>query len=97
MKDKLDLVKVKNIIHTVGLNNNLTDSEVTKIIESQFRLAYDVIKDLNLKDILPEEVENIKTNFYFKYIGKLYVNKESLEQLKRKDDFYNKLINNKHE
>ncbi|HEX8586073.1 MAG TPA: hypothetical protein VF680_16890 [Allosphingosinicella sp.] len=88
---KIDEMKVKRIIHTVGLNNNLTDEQVREIVESQSRLAYDIIKDIDFDNVTSEEIDEMKTNFYFKYIGKIYANSDNLEKLRRKQEYLNKL------
>lgn len=80
--DKLHEKKIKDIIHNVGLNNNLLDSDVRKIVESQFKLSYDTIKKLSLLDEIPDE----KTNFYFKYIGKLYMDKYIVNNYKKRNN-----------
>lgn len=64
--------KVKDIIHTVGLNNNLTDNQVKDIVESQFRFIYQEIRKLKLENLSDEEMDKLKKVFYLKYIGKIY-------------------------
>lgn len=77
---KSDDEKIKQILHKVGLNNNLRDDDVRKIFESQFKFTYDTIRELELKEITEEELDNLKTNFQYKYIGKLFINKEILKR-----------------
>jgi hypothetical protein len=77
---KSDDEKIKQILHRVGLNNNLRDDDVRKIFESQFKFTYDTIRELELKEITEEELDNLKTNFQYKYIGKLFINKEILKK-----------------
>lgn len=91
MNKKIEDFKVSAIIHTVGLNNNLTDEQVRQIIESQFRFTYEEIRKLNFKDLTDEEIDALKTNFYYKYLGKLYTNSESFNSIKRKEDYVIKL------
>lgn len=76
-----DEEKVNKLIHSIGLKYNLRDSEVREIIESQFRFAYEKIKELDFKDKSDEDIKLMKTNFYFKYIGKLYVVPHIVEYL----------------
>lgn len=64
---------VSTIIHSIGLKNNLVDSRVKEIVEAQFRFAYEKMRKLDLTGVDQEEIEQMKTNIYFKYIGKLYV------------------------
>jgi hypothetical protein len=72
--------KIKQILHRVGLNNNLRDDDVRKIFESQFKFTYDTIRELELKEITGEQLDDLKTNFQYKYIGKLFINKEILKK-----------------
>ena len=67
---KSDEQKVNDLIHSIGLKNNLRDLEVRQIIESQFRFTYDTIRSLDLTE---KQIEEIKTNFIYKYLGKLYI------------------------
>lgn len=73
---KADEIRVNQLIHKIGLKYHLRDSEVKEIIESQFRFAYDTIRELNLD----EDIETLKTNFIFKYLGKLYIDKNTLNK-----------------
>lgn len=71
--------KIKQLIHRLGLKNNLTDKQVEEIINSQ----YEFIKEKMLEvDI---ESENLKSNFLLKYLGKLHID---VEKVKNKKQFY---------
>lgn len=76
--------KVNDIIHNIGLNNNLKDSEVKDIIESQFRFTYETIKNMNIDDLSDEEIDKLKTNFFYKYLGKVYTNSNVVNNYKLK-------------
>lgn len=76
---KSDEIKVNKLIHKIGLKYNLRDSEVREIVESQFRFAYEQIRNLDIDG----DIDDMKTNFIFKYLGKLYIDKK---QLKKKKD-----------
>ena len=88
---KIEDLKVKRILHSIGLKNNLTDEQVREIFESQFRFAYQEIRKLNISDMTREEIAETKTNFYFKYIGKLFIQDDVLEKAERRKEFVNKL------
>jgi hypothetical protein len=77
--NKIEDIKVKRIIHSIGLNHNLTDEQVKEIIESQFRFTYQEIRKLELKDLSDEEMNKLKTTFYFKYIGKMYTDNKIIK------------------
>lgn len=85
MNSKVDDKKIKDLIHTIGLNNYLVDAEIKKIVESQFRLTYEVIKDLNLQALTEEELLKVKTNFIYKSIGKLYTSPEVIRKNNQKE------------
>ena len=70
---KSDDLIVSSIIHNIGLLNNLMDSRVKEIVESQFRLTYETIRKTDLSSTQEEVLNEIKSNFYFKYLGKLYI------------------------
>lgn len=76
---KADEIRVYKLIHKLGLKYHLRDSEIKEIVESQFRFTSEEIKNLNLE----EDIETLKTNFIFKYLGKLYIDKK---QLKKKNE-----------
>lgn len=88
---KLYEKKVNDLIHSIGLSNNLLDSEVRKILESQFRFAYEVIIGLSLTGLTEDEINNLRTNFYFKYLGKLYTGYDALVRQKNREDYLNRL------
>jgi hypothetical protein len=92
MKNEIDERKVADIIHTVGLNNNLMDSQIREIVESQFRFTYKTIKAMSLSTMTDEEIDELKTNFYYKYLGKVYTNSEVITRHKIRDEY----IMNKH-
>lgn len=74
--NKSDEQKVNDLIHCIGLKNNLRDSEVKEIIESQFRFTYETIRNLDLTE---KQIEEIKTNFIYKYLGKLYIDNKTFK------------------
>lgn len=83
--------KVADIIHTIGLNNNLRDEEVREIVEAQFRFTYERIKEMSLDTMSIEEINNLKTNFFYKYLGKVHTSGEIVERhrnvlIKKKKD-----------
>lgn len=82
--DKIHEKKVNDIIHTIGLNNNLRDEEVKEIVEAQFRFTYEVIKNMNLDNMSKEEIDKAKTNFFFKYLGKVYTTGDIVDKHKCK-------------
>lgn len=88
----VDDKKVKNLIHSIGLINNLTDNEVKEIIEAQFRFTYEQMRKISFKELTDEEIDNLKTNFYYKYIGKLYTDSRIIKSHNKKIDLVKKKI-----
>ena len=82
--DKIQEKKVNDIIHTIGLNNNLRDCEVKEMVESQFRFMYEKIREMSLDTMTTEEIDKLKTNFFFKYLGKVYTSGEIVDKHKKK-------------
>lgn len=80
--NKADEDKINKLIHRLGLKYNLRDIEIKEIIESQFKFTYEKIIALDL-DIKKEELENLKTTFYFKYLGKLFINEHTFKEKKK--------------
>lgn len=64
-------------------------SIVDQIFNSQFKFARETIEAIDIKGVSKEELKNIKTNFNFKYIGKLYAVNKNLNK-KGDDKFYTK-------
>lgn len=71
-------------MHTIGLNNNLRDDEIREIVESQFRFTYEIIKKMDLDNLNKEDIDNLKTNFFYKYLGKIYTSGEIVDKHKYK-------------
>jgi hypothetical protein len=71
MKNK----ELKKYKHTLGLENNLNDKEIDKIVNSQFRFAKEKIEELNNNNLNKDNKYNFNNIiFYFKRIGKIYLN-----------------------
>lgn len=84
--NKIDIKKINDLMHSIGLNNYIVDSEVKKIVESQFRFAYEQIRSLSVSDKTEEEINKTKTNFTYKYLGKLHTNADVIRRQRIKDD-----------
>lgn len=75
---KADEIEVNKLIHRLGLKYALKDSDIREIVESQFKFSYNEIRKLDLN----ENLDNIKTNFMFKYIGKIYIDNKIIDKIK---------------
>jgi len=76
---------ILKLYHKVGLATNVRDAFVKEIIESQYKFTREKINELVLKEeITKEEFKELKTNFTFKYLGKLYTNQKLINYLIKK-------------
>lgn len=83
--------KIADIIHSVGLKNNLRDIEVLDIINSQYKFIHEVIINTPFEGLSDEEIDNIKTSFILKYIGKIYTDKDIIRRIHNRKSFVKKL------
>ena len=71
---EIDDKKVKALIHSLGLKYGLQDDVINKIVNSPYKFTRETISNMELEHIQSEEeLEKIKTNFIYSYIGKLYI------------------------
>lgn len=86
--NKIDKIKVKQLIHSIGLKYHLTDETIKNIVESQWEFAYQKMVTMDWDDIHTEEdLDKAKTNFLFKYLGRIYVSMIQINRLnKRRED-----------
>jgi hypothetical protein len=69
----IDDDKINKLIHRIGLEFQLQDDVIRKIVNSPYKFTRETIHDLPLVGIETEEDFNkIKTNFIYVHIGKLY-------------------------
>lgn len=95
--NKIDDKKIKDLIHSIGLNNYIIDDDIKKIIESQFRFTYDTIRSLSTSDKTDEELNKLKTNFTYKYLGKLHTNADIIRRQRTKDELIKQKKNEREE
>ena len=87
--------KLKKLYHKVGLMNNLTDEQVRQIAESPYEFTKEQLDKLELDKIETEEdFANIKTNFIYKFIGKLHTSFLLIKRKKTQSETFT-LINKK--
>lgn len=71
---EIDDKKVKALIHSLGLKYGLQDDVINKIVNSPYKFTRETISNMELDHVeSEEELEKIKTNFIYSYIGKLYI------------------------
>lgn len=72
--DILDKKKILDLIHSIGLKYQLSDEVIKNIVNSPYLFANNIIKQLDIREVETEEEFNkLKTNFYFKSLGKLHI------------------------
>lgn len=95
MEKELRERKLEKLYHRIGLMHNLSKEEIKKIAESPYEFAKLRINELDFKEIKDEEQFNsIKTNFIFKYLGKIHTNFRTIKGRKKQSDTF-KEINDK--
>ena len=74
INDKIHQIKIKSLIHKLGLKYNLSDKDIREIVNSPYEFTQKTIKELDLDGVRTEEdLNNVKTNFYFKNLFRLYI------------------------
>lgn len=72
--DKNDIKKLKDLIHRIGLKYQLSDSIIAELVKTPHLFTYEKIKELKLEEVTTEEeLDELKTNFYYKGLGKLHI------------------------
>lgn len=79
--------KLKPVISKLAKEYNISEEEVKAIVESPYAFTKNTINELQLKNVTEDEFNELKTNFIYKYIGKLHT-KFSMVQSQNKR--YNK-------
>ena len=81
---RVDNPKIRKLIHSLGLEFNLQDDIVQKIVQAPFKFTRETISNLDVSDnMTEEEFDNLKTNFIYMHIGKLYTNFSIYEKIKK--------------
>lgn len=73
-QSRVDKQKLAALIHKIGLKYNLPDEVIKELVNSPYLFTYGKVKELDLSKVASEEeLEEIKTNFYYKGLGRLHV------------------------
>ncbi len=90
--NKADQEKIDKLYHRIGLKYNLNKEQIKKIVESPYKFAKEKTDELNLKDIQSEEeFDKLKTNFIFKYLGKLHTSYQSIEGRRKQSETFKQI------
>lgn len=74
MSRKLKPLRVK-----LARKYGLTEEQISEIVDSPYGFTEETINNLELDNLTEEEFSQLKTNFIYKYIGKLYINLKTLK------------------
>jgi len=75
--------KFKFKIKEVARKHNLPESVVEEMFNSQYKFYKETMNKLPIKEIETEkEFNELKTTFYFKYIGKFFINWNRVKKIK---------------
>ena len=75
--------KIKILIHRLGLQYNLKDDEIRKIVNSPYKFTRETISKLDINpDTTEEEFNKLKTNFIYVSTGKIYTSFEIFNKFK---------------
>lgn len=70
--------EIKKLIHSIGLEHNLPDKEIKKIVSSPFEFTKEKIQELNKKGLTRENKDEFdKVIFHYKRLGKIYLNNKN--------------------
>ena len=89
--DKLDRKKISLLIHKLGLKYKLSDNIVKELVESPYEFASIIMKQLNIDDISDEDIKDLKTNFNFLALGKLYMEESLIKRRIKQKENINKV------
>ena len=77
-------IKFKYKIKEIARIYNLPESVVEEIFNNQFKFYKEKVEEIPINEIQTEEEFNkFKTKFYFKHIGKMYINWRRVEKIKQ--------------
>lgn len=80
------MTEFKKELIEIAKEYKLPFSIVERAFNSQFEFTRETIEELVIKGINKEELTALKTNFNYKYIGKLYAASKLLNKYKKGED-----------
>lgn len=93
--NKVDEDKLEKLYHRVGLKHNLNRAQIKLIVESPYKFTKEMVDELSLKEVESEEEFNLlKTNFIYKFMGKLHTSYKTIAGRKKQSETF-KEINRK--
>lgn len=71
--------KLRSVIHNIIKEHKINDEQFNEIVNSPYAFTKDTIEKLDLKEINEEEFNKLKTNFIYKFIGKVYTDYKTVK------------------
>jgi len=86
--------KFKYKIKEISRKYNLPESVVEDVFNSQFKCFRTIVENIPIKEITTEEELNeLKTTFCFKYLGKFYTDWRKIKYIKKVTEIKNNKLN----
>ena len=80
------MTEFKKTLIALAKEYDLPYSVVEQLFNSQFEFTKETIESFDAKEMTIEEINNTKTNFNYKYLGKLYAATNNIKRFKKGED-----------
>lgn len=91
-------VHLEKLYHRLSLKYNLPKTEIKEIIGSPYLFTKETLADIDVNTIQSEDDADItKTNFIYKYIGKLYTSFKLIDRRRKQSEAFKKINKKKWE
>lgn len=98
MGNKIQDKKLDALYHKLSLRFNINKEEIRNIVESPYLFTKEKLKEINVDEIQSEtDAELAKTNFMYKYLGKLHTNFKLINQRRKQSEAFKKINKKKWE
>lgn len=98
MSKEVQQKHLDKLYHRLSLKYNLSKKQIQEIVESPYLFTKETLADIDVNDIQSEEdADNIKTNFIYKYIGKLHTNFKLINRRRKQSEAFKKINKKKWE
>jgi CTP synthase (UTP-ammonia lyase) len=96
--DNKDKKQIDALYHRLSLKYNISKEDIKNIVESPYLFTKEKLKEIDVEEIQSEEDADItKTNFMYKYIGKLHTNFNLINRRKKQSEAFKKINKKKWE
>lgn len=90
--------KLNKLYHKLSLKYNISKQDIKDVVESPYAFTKDKLKEINVNEIKNEDdAINTKTNFIYKYIGKLHTNFKLINRRRKQSEAFQKINEKKWE